>query len=171
MDFITGLPFSQGKYCIFVAVDCLTKYTHFFAIPSKISSSQIAEIFFQGVFRLHGLPKTIVSDHDSRFMGAFWQDLFRLAGIELTPSTSYHPQTDGQTEALNKWVEGYLRDYVTRQQRAWTKWLYLGEYFYNTTYHMSIGMSHFQALYGYEALSFADTTFRDSRSPSAKDWI
>ena len=95
MDFITGLPFSQGKDCIFMVVDHFTKYAHFFAIPSKSSASQIAEIFFQGVFHLHGLPKTIVSDHDSRFMGAFWQELFRLVGTKLTPSTSYNPQTDG----------------------------------------------------------------------------
>ena len=72
---------------------------------------------------------------------------------------------------MNKWVEGYLRYYVTGQQKAWTKWLYLGEYCYNTTYHMSIRMSPFRALYGYEALSFADTMFGDSRAPLAKNWI
>jgi hypothetical protein len=72
-------------------------------------------------------PKTIVSDKDSRFMSTFWQDLFRLVGTTLTPSTSYHPQTDGQTEIVNKWVEGYLRNYVAGQQKAWVKWLHLGE--------------------------------------------
>ena len=64
-------------------------------------------MFFRDVFRLHGLPKTIVSDRDSHFMGGFWQELFRLVGTELTPSTSYHTQTDGQTEIVNKWLEGY----------------------------------------------------------------
>jgi hypothetical protein len=61
---------------------------------------------------LHGLPKTIISDRDRRFMITFWKELFRLVGIALTPSTNYHPQTDGQTEIVNKWVEGYLRNYV-----------------------------------------------------------
>ena len=67
------------------------------------------------VFKLHGLPKTIVSDRDSRFMGGFWQELLLLVGTELTPSTSYHPQTDEQTKIVNKWLEGYLRNYVSKQ--------------------------------------------------------
>ena len=66
------------------------------------------------MFRLHGLPKTIISDRDNRFMGGFWQELFRLVGTNLTPSTSYHPQTDEQTELVNKWIKGYLRNYVSR---------------------------------------------------------
>jgi hypothetical protein len=94
-----------------------------------------------------------------------------LAGTELTPSTSYHSQTDGQTEIVNKWVEGYLRHYVSGQQKAWIRWLHLGEYCYNTTYHMSIGMSPFRALYGYEAPSFVELAFGESRAPKAKDWI
>ena len=76
MDFITGLPQVQGRDCIYVVVDRLTKFTHLFAIPSKFSAAQVAEIFFRDVFRLHGLPKTIVSDRDSRFMGRFWKQLF-----------------------------------------------------------------------------------------------
>ena len=78
-------------------VDWLTKYAHFFAFLIEYRASQVAELFFREIFRLHGLPKNIVSDKDSRFMSAFWQELFRLTGTELTPSTSYHPQTDGQT--------------------------------------------------------------------------
>ena len=104
-------------------------------------------------------------------MGGFWQELFRLVGTELTLSTSYHPQTDGQTEIVNKWLEGYLRNYVSGQQRAWLKWLHLGEYCYNNTHHMSIGMSPFYALYGYHALSFVDMMFGASKAPRAKDWI
>ena len=140
MDFITGLPMVQGKDYIFVVVDRLTKYAHFFAIPAHYTAAQVAELFFREVFMLHGLPKTIINDRDNCFMGGFWQELFRLVGTELTMSTSDHPQTDGQTEIVNKWLEGYLHNYVSGQQRAWLKWLHLGEYCYNTTYHMSIGI-------------------------------
>lgn len=87
MDFITGLPQVQERDCIYVVVDRLTKFSHFFAIPSKFSATQVAKLFFRDVFRLHGLPKTIVSDRDSRFMGGFWQELFQLVGTNLTPST------------------------------------------------------------------------------------
>eukprot|EP00253_Pinus_taeda_P004467 PITA_04467 len=146
MDFITGLPMVQGKDCIFVVVDRLTKYGHFFAISAHYTATQVAELFFKEVFRLHALPKTIVSDRDSHFMGGFWQELFWLVGMELTPSTNYHPQTDGQTEIVNKWLEGYLRNYVSGQQRAWLKWMHLGEYCYNTARHMSIAQNQ-QKLY------------------------
>eukprot|EP00253_Pinus_taeda_P009495 PITA_09495 len=138
MDFITGLPVAKGRDCIYVVVDRLTKFAHFFAIPSRSSNSQ---------------------------------ELFRLVGTELTPSTSYRPQTNEKIEIVNKWMEGYLRNYVPGQQRAWVKWLHLGEFCYNTTYHMSIGMTPFRALYGYDALSFSDMIFGDSRAPGAKDWI
>jgi hypothetical protein len=80
MDFITGLPKAQGKDCIFVVVDRLTKFAHFFSISMDYSASQVADLFFREVFRLHGLPKTIVSDRDNRFMSTFWQELFRLVG-------------------------------------------------------------------------------------------
>jgi hypothetical protein len=95
MDFITGLPKAQGKDCIFVVVDRLTKFAHFFAISMDFSASQVADLFFREVFRLHGLPKTIVSDRDSIFMSIFWQELFRLVGTELTPTlATIHKQMD-----------------------------------------------------------------------------
>jgi hypothetical protein len=97
MDFITGLSRVQGKDCIFVVVDRLTKFAHFFAIPTDYKAIQVAEIVFREVFRLHGLPRQRVSDRDGRFINAFWQELFRLTGTELATSTNYHPQTDGQT--------------------------------------------------------------------------
>ena len=86
---------SPRRDCIYVVVDRLTKYAHFFPITTTCSAVQLAELFFREMLRLHGLPKIIVSDCDSRFMRHFWQEIFRLCGTKLTPSTSYHPQTDG----------------------------------------------------------------------------
>ena len=110
MDFITSLPKVQGRDCLYIVVDRLTKFAHFFAISSDYSASQVPELFFREVFRLRGLPKTIVSDHDNKFTGAFWQELFRLVGTELATSTSYYPQSDGQIGIVNKWIEEYLRN-------------------------------------------------------------
>jgi hypothetical protein len=171
MDFITGIPRVQGRDCIFGVVDRMTKFTHFFTIPTDYKAIQVAELFFRDVFRLHALPRHIFSDRDGRFINTFWQEIFRLVGTELAMSTNYHPQTDGQTEIVNKWVEGYLRNYVGGQQCTWVRWLHMGEYCYNTTYHMSIKMSSFRALYGYGAPSFIDVAFGDSRVPGAKDWV
>lgn len=114
---------------IFVVVDRLTKFAHFYAIATDWLTSWVAELFFREVFRLHSLPQTIVSDRGSKFLNTFWQELFKFVSTELTPSMSYHPQTDRQIEKVNKWVEGYLQNYVAGQQRAWVKWLYLGECF------------------------------------------
>jgi hypothetical protein len=95
-----------------ISMDKLTKFAHFYTISTEYNTVQVAELFFREVFRLYGLLMNIISDRDSRFIGTFWRELFRLVGTELTPSTSYHPQIDGQTEIFNKWVEGYLRNYV-----------------------------------------------------------
>jgi hypothetical protein len=125
MDFIRGLPQVQGKDCIYVVVDMLTKFSHLFPISSKYFATQVAKLFFREVFQLHGLPKTIVSDRDNRFMGGFWHVLFRLVG-KIT-STKYHPKTDGKNEIVHTWLKGYLRNYVLRQHKAWIKWFHLGE--------------------------------------------
>lgn len=78
MDFITGLSRAQGRDCIFVVVDRLMKYAHFYPITTTYSAIHVAELFFREVFKLHGLPRTIVSDRDTRFLSHFWQELFRL---------------------------------------------------------------------------------------------
>ena len=111
--FITGLPKIQGKDCIFVVVNRLTKYEHSFAVESTFSASQVASLFFHEVFKLHGFPKSIVSDRDSKFTRNVWQGLFKLVGTSLDLSASYHPQSDGKIERVNQCMEGYLRSYVT----------------------------------------------------------
>ena len=78
MEFITGIPKSQGKHNIYVVVDRLKKFAHLFAVTSTISASEVASLFFKDIFRLHGLPKTIISDKDSKFTSAFLQALFEL---------------------------------------------------------------------------------------------
>ena len=83
MDFIMGLPKSQGKDSIFVVVDRLTKYAHFFAVLSTISASEVVALFFKDIFRLHGLHKVIISGIDSKFTSAFWQTLFGLVETNL----------------------------------------------------------------------------------------
>ena len=154
-----------------MVVDRFTNFSHLFVVTSSFSATQVAGHFSKEIFRLHGLPKSIVSDRDGRFMSSFWKELFRLVGTQLTPSTRYHSQTDGQTKRVNKWLEGYLQNYVGEQQNAWTKWLHLGEFCYNTTFHMSIGMSHFKALYGYYAITFVEMIFGYSRAPKTKYWV
>ena len=90
MDFITGLPKSHGKDSIFVVVYRLEKYAHFFAVVSTISASEVAALFFKDIFRLHGLPKVIISNRDSKFTSAFWQTLFGLVEANMNMSTRYH---------------------------------------------------------------------------------
>ena len=125
MDFIEGLPVSEGKEKIFVVVDCLTKYAHFMGIKKTNSAKQIAEVFCKNIYKLHGFPKIIVSDRDAKFTSNFWKEFCKQVGITLNMSSAYHPHTDGQTEVVNKCVEAYLRSFVTDKQNRWLQWLHL----------------------------------------------
>ncbi|XP_050878548.1 uncharacterized protein LOC127082359 [Lathyrus oleraceus] len=100
MDFITGLPPSNSYTVILVVVDRLSKYSHFIPLKADYNSHKVAEVFLHTIVKLHGFPKTIVSDRDRVFTSQFWQQLFKLSGTTLSMSTAYHPQTDGQSEAL-----------------------------------------------------------------------
>jgi hypothetical protein len=91
MDFIDGLPSSHGKTTIFVVVDQLSKYAHFVPIAHPYTTIGVAQIFFDYVFKLHGMPRTIVCDRDSTFTSAFWSELFRLSGTSFNFSSAYHP--------------------------------------------------------------------------------
>jgi len=153
MDFVDGLPNSQGKTVIFVVVDRLSKYAHFIPLKHPYSAIMVAEEFFENIFKLHGLPTSIVCDRDPTFTSNFWRELFRLQGTRFNFSSAYHPQTDGQTEVVNRTLEMYLRCFTGDRPKEWVKWLSWVEYIYNTSYHSSTGMSPFELVYGRPAPS------------------
>ncbi|KAK9230064.1 hypothetical protein WN944_023031 [Citrus x changshan-huyou] len=148
MDFIDGLPPSNGKTSIFVVVDRLSKYAHFSALSHPYTAALVAKIFVRDVAKLHGMPRTIVSDRDPIFLSQFWEEFFQLQGSSLCRSSAYHPQTDGQTEVVNRSLEGYLRCFAGHQPSTWTNWLPWAEWWYNTTFHSAIQMTPFEAIYG-----------------------
>lgn len=137
MDFITRLPSSQGKSVIYVVVDRFSKFTHFMPLKHPFTATMVAQVFFEDVFKLHGLPTSIVCDKDPTFTSNFWQELFQLQGIKFNFSSSYHPQTDGQTEVVNRTLEMYLCCFTSSTPAAWVKWLPWVEYVYNTSSHSS----------------------------------
>lgn len=149
MDFIEGLPTSDHYNAILVMVDKFTKYGHFLPLKHPFTALQIAQLYLNQVYKLHGLPKAIISDRDKVFTSAIWQQLSRLSDTKLMMSSSYHPQNDGQTERLNQCVEGFLRCTVHSCPRQWSKWLSVVEFWYNTSAHSALRKSPFQVLYGY----------------------
>lgn len=108
IDFIKGFPVSDGKDKILVVVDRLTKYAHFIGMRKSESAKQVTDIFCKNVYKLHGFPKVIVSDRDTKFKGKVWKVFFKHIGTYLNMSSACHPQTDGQTKVVNKCLEVYL---------------------------------------------------------------
>jgi len=148
LDFITGLPSSSGFSVILVVVDRFIKGAHFGTLPAHFTASKVVQLFLNTVCKLHGFPKSLISDRDPIFISHFWQQLFRLNGTKLQMSTTYHPQSDDQTEVLNRILEQYLRAFVHNNPSQWTKFLSLAEWCYNTATHSAIGISPYQATYG-----------------------
>jgi transposase InsO family protein len=113
MDFITQLPVTKhGHDAILVVVDVLSKMVHFIPTKTNATAPQMAKLFFDHIFRLHGLPKSIISNRDPKFTSGFWKTLFKTTGVKLAMSTAFHPQTDGQTERANRTLEDMLQAFT-----------------------------------------------------------
>ena len=177
MDLITHLPpTSTGFDAIFVIVDRLTKMVHFVPTNTNVTAVQLAHLYINNVYRLHGLPEVIISDCDPKFTRNFWTELFKTLGTTLKLSTAYHPQTDGQTELVNRTLEQMLRAYVHRAHNDWDTYLALIEFAYNNSAQASTGLSPFFLNYGRHpdtpATRCVDTRRHSCNSPAVlTSWL
>jgi hypothetical protein len=144
MDFILGLPRTpRGLESIFVVVDRFSKMTHFISCQKTSDAIHIANLFFKEIIRLHGLPKSIVSDRDTKFIGHFWRTLWKNLGTNLAFSYAYHPQMDGQTKVVNRILGDLLRILVKEHHSSWDNILTHAEFAYNNSVNRSTGKSPF----------------------------
>ena len=148
MDFVTGLPSASGYNSIWVIVDRLTKSAHFLPVKSTYTASKYAKIYLDQIFRLHGVPLSIISDRGPQFSSRFWQNFQEALGTRVNLSTAFHPQTDGQSERTIQILEDMLRSCVLDFGGSWNEYLPLVEFAYNNSYQASIQMAPFEALYG-----------------------
>jgi hypothetical protein len=155
MDFITSLPMTTSGFdAITVIVDKLTKMCHLAPVTKDISGVEVAKLFVDRVYCLHGLPKIIISDRDTKFTSEFWEQLHAILGTKLKFSTAFHPQTDGQTERMNRVLEDMLRHYIDPSQTDWDQHLSIAEFAINNAYHE-----------GMKATPFWLNNFKHPRTP------
>ena len=150
LDFVTGLPASQGNTTILTIVDRFSKMVHFAALPKLPSAAETADLLVSHVVRLHGIPRDIVSDQGPQFTSRVWQAFCRGIGAIVSLSSGYHPQTNGQAERANQALEATLRCVTTSNPASWSKQLPWVEYSLNTMVSSATGLSPFQCSLGYQ---------------------
>ena len=166
MDYIMGLPKSEaGNDGILTIVDRATKMVHLAPVKQTITAADTARLYWNTVGKLHGIPRSIVSDRDPRFVSKFWRELWKILGSSLRMSSAYHPQTDGQTEAMNRVVEMVLRCTLHAGQEGsnWEKLLSTVEFVINNSPTQATGYTPFYLNYGFHPCTPADL-IRDSDS-------
>src|SRR5258707_1315839 len=137
IDMIGELPDSKGYNAILMVVDRLSKWINAVPTVTSLDSAGVAWLFLEHVWCHHGLPEEVISDHRPAFVSNFLHKLAALLGVKLTPSTSYHLQTDGQMEHVNQEIEAYLQVFVSHRQDNWANWLPLAEFAYNNKVHVA----------------------------------
>jgi len=147
-DFITKLPLAQGYDAILVVCDRFSKMAHFIATMEKTSAEGLAKLFWDQVWRLHGLPESIISNRGVQFMAGMMKELNNLLGIQTKLSMAYHPQTNRQIERVNQELEQYLRVFIDHRQEQWPDWLGMTEFAYNNKIHTTTKISPFKINYG-----------------------
>uniref|UniRef100_A0A3B3BM67 Gypsy retrotransposon integrase-like protein 1 n=1 Tax=Oryzias melastigma TaxID=30732 RepID=A0A3B3BM67_ORYME len=150
MDFVTGLPPSQGKTVVLTVVDRFSKMVHFIALPKLPSAKETAEVLLQEVFRLHGVPRDIVSDRGPQFTSRFWAEFCRLLTVSISLTSGFHPQSNGQAERLNQQLKTSLRLLSGHNPATWAGNLVWAEFAHNSLPSSATGLSPFQIVYGYQ---------------------
>ncbi len=168
MDFITDLPVCEGFDAVWTITDRLTKATHFVPCCKRTSSKELSVLFLSHVYRLHGIPKSIVSDRDGRFLNPFWKDFMGRLGTSLKFSTAFHPCTDGASERMNQTLEQMLRGFVSARQDNWVQLLPMMEFAYNDSVHASTGATPFYLMYGLNPRAPVDAALQGSRGMAAE---
>ena len=163
MGFIEGLPNSKGMSVIWVVVDRWSKYAHFVPLAHSYTTTFLVQLFLDHLYKLYGLPNNIVSDRDKIFVSKFWQELFKLIGSQLQLSTLYLPQSNGQTEVVNRSLQTYLRCMIVERPKDWSKWLLQAEWWYNTNYYTSTHSTPYAIVYGQPAPTHLPYLAGDSR--------
>jgi len=148
VDFITKLPLAQEYDAILVVVDWLTKMVHFIPTTEKTMAEGLAKLFRDNMWKLYGLPKSIISDRGPQFTAELMRELNQMLGIESKMLMAFHPQTDGQMERVNQELEQYLRMFIDHRQEQWPDWLRMAEFAYNNKVHSSTKTLPFKANYG-----------------------
>lgn len=175
MDFVGPLPVTNdGHDNILVVVDRLTKMVHLTACRITVTAPQVASLVWREIIRHHGIPTSIITDRDPRFVSMFWNELWKLMGTNLHMSTSYHPQTDGQTERTNRIMEEILRNYVSDKQDDWDKHLTAVEIAINNSKQSSTDFTPFYLNHGRDMKLPIDVAIRkldSSVNPSAAESI
>jgi len=143
VDLVVELPLSSGHDAVMTVVDSVSKRAHFIPTHTMVTAEGAARLFLHQVWKLHGLPKHVVSDHRPQFVACFTKELYRLLGIKLASSTAWHPQTDGQTERVNQELDQYLRLFINERQDNWYDLLPMAEFQHNNHVHSATQQSPF----------------------------
>ena len=170
VDFIMKLPVVAGKDAVLVVCDRLSKMTHFVAMIEGTSAEGLARLFWNNVWKLHGLLESVVLDRGPQFVVELTKELNTMLGIKTKLSMVFHPQTDGQTERMNQELEQYLQFFIEHRQKNWPEWMAAAEFAINNKVHTATKVLPFMANYGREMRMGGDIR-RKGKVESATEFV
>ena len=154
LDLIVAFPFTDEYDSVVVFAERFSELVHLAPTLQTVTAKGLAMLFLNTVFKLHGIPTKLISDHDPRFVSKFWQTLFNELGMTLNLSTAFHPQTDGQNKRFNQVVEQILRCYVNSYGNDWPRYLAVTEFAINSAVNRTTGSCPFEVVYGFVPVYF-----------------
>lgn len=170
MDFIVDFPANGDKTVIWTIIDLFSKKAHFVPCSGLPLARKLAKLFIQHIYRLHGVPRRIISDRGVQFTAQFWRNFIKLIGSSQGLSTAFHPSSNGASECVNAMVERYLCCYVSYQQSEWADLLPFAEVAYNNTVHHSTGMTPFKIVTGKKIVAIPELDIQQREPIAPKEW-